>query len=37
MIEDKSLNSLYKAVENFRLIIKERKLVELDEWIKKAL
>lgn len=37
IIEEGSLNKLYGLVRSFRIIIKERRLLELDQWINLAI
>lgn len=37
ILEDKTLNKLYILVQSFRIIVKERKILELEAWIDSAL
>ena len=37
IVEEDSINKLYGLVQSFRIIIKERRLLELDHWINLAI
>ena len=37
ILEDKTLNKLYRLVQSFRIIVKERRVLELEAWIDSAL
>lgn len=37
ILEDKTLNKLYRLVQSFRIIVKERRILELEAWIDSAL
>ena len=37
IVEDKNLNKLYTLVQSFRIIVEERRILELETWIDSAL